>query len=72
MAYEPLQYPSRRFRAIGPLSSNFVSSPAMRRHRGPAGPAPGLHQVARFHSLDELLAFMTRVLTEMEAQPGAE
>jgi hypothetical protein len=30
------------------------------------------HQVARFHSLDELLAFMSRVLTEVEAQPGAE
>jgi hypothetical protein len=25
------------------------------------------HQVARFHSLDELLAFMSRVLTEVEA-----
>ena len=24
------------------------------------------HQVARFHSLDELLAFMRRVLTEVE------
>jgi hypothetical protein len=24
------------------------------------------HQVARFHSLDELLAFMIRVLTEVE------
>jgi hypothetical protein len=30
------------------------------------------HQVARFHSLDELLAFMVRVLTEVEGQPGAE
>jgi hypothetical protein len=30
------------------------------------------YQVTRFHSLDELLAFMTRVLTEEEAQPGAE
>ena len=30
------------------------------------------HQVARFHSLDELLAFMLRVLTEVEGQPGAE
>jgi hypothetical protein len=28
-------------------------------------------QVAQFHSLDELLAFMRRVLTEVEAQPGA-
>jgi len=28
------------------------------------------YQVARFHSLDELLTFMTRVLTEVEAQPG--
>jgi len=28
------------------------------------------YQVARFHSLDELLAFMRRVLTEVEAQPG--
>ena len=27
-------------------------------------------QVARFHSLDELLTFMTRVLTEVEAQEG--
>ena len=26
------------------------------------------YQVARFHSLDELLAFMTHVLTEVEAQ----
>ena len=30
------------------------------------------YQVARFHSLDELLAFMCRVLTEVEAQSGAE
>jgi len=30
------------------------------------------HQVARFHSLDELLAFMTRVLTQVEAQSGAQ
>ena len=30
------------------------------------------HRVARFHSLDELLAFMLRVLTEVEGQPGAE
>jgi hypothetical protein len=30
------------------------------------------HQVARFHSLDELLAFMLRVLTEVEEQAGAE
>ena len=30
------------------------------------------YQVARFHSLDELLAFMRRVLTEVEAQPDAE
>ena len=30
------------------------------------------YQVGRFHSLDELLAFMRRVLTEVEAQPGAE
>ena len=30
------------------------------------------YQVAQFHSLDELLAFMRRVLTEVEAQPGAE
>ena len=29
-------------------------------------------QVVRFHSLDELLEFMTRVLTEVEAQPDAE
>jgi hypothetical protein len=25
-----------------------------------------------FHSLDELLAFMIRMLTEIEGQPGAE
>ena len=30
------------------------------------------YQVARFHVLDELLAFMRRVLTEVEAQPDAE
>jgi hypothetical protein len=30
------------------------------------------HQVARFQSLDELLAFMIRVLTKVEEQPGAE
>ena len=30
------------------------------------------YQVARFDCLDELLAFMLRVLTEVEAQPGAE
>ncbi len=29
------------------------------------------YQVARFDSIDELLAFMRRVLTEVEAQPGA-
>jgi len=29
------------------------------------------YQVARFHALDELLTFMTRVLTAVEAQPGA-
>jgi hypothetical protein len=29
------------------------------------------YQVAPFHSLDALLAFMTRVLTEVEAQAGA-
>ena len=29
------------------------------------------YQVARFDSLDELLAFMRRVLTEVEAQEGA-
>jgi len=27
-------------------------------------------QVARFHSLEELLGFMTRVLTEIQAQSG--
>ena len=27
-------------------------------------------QVARFHSLEELLAFMTRVLAEVEQQTG--
>src|SRR5262252_6638315 len=30
------------------------------------------HQGARFQSLAELLEFMTRVLTEVEAQPGAQ
>jgi hypothetical protein len=30
------------------------------------------YQVARFDSLDALLAFMLRVLTEVEAQPSAE
>jgi hypothetical protein len=30
------------------------------------------HRVARFESLDELLGFMIRVLTEVEQQPGAE
>ena len=29
------------------------------------------YQVARFHTLDALLAFMLRVLTEVEAQEGA-
>jgi len=29
-------------------------------------------QVARFHALEELLAFMRRVLTEVSEQPGAE
>ena len=29
------------------------------------------YQVARFHSLDELLAFMLRVLTEVEEQAGS-
>jgi len=28
-------------------------------------------QVVRFHSLEELLAFMRRVLTEVSEQPGA-
>jgi hypothetical protein len=30
------------------------------------------YQAARFDSLDELLAFMLRVLTEVEAQAGVE
>jgi hypothetical protein len=30
------------------------------------------YQVARFHALDELLAFMRRVLTEVEAQADGE
>ena len=30
------------------------------------------YQAAQFHSLDELLAFMRRVLTEVEAQAGVE
>jgi hypothetical protein len=30
------------------------------------------HRAARFHSLEELLAFMVRVLKEVEGQPGAE
>jgi len=30
------------------------------------------YQVARFDSLDALLAFMLRVLTEVEAQAGVE
>ena len=30
------------------------------------------HRVARFQSLEELVAFMLRVLTEVEGQPGAE
>ena len=30
------------------------------------------YQVARFHALDALLAFMRYVLTEVEAQPDAE
>jgi hypothetical protein len=30
------------------------------------------YQTARFHALDALLAFMRRVLTEVEAQAGAE
>jgi hypothetical protein len=30
------------------------------------------YQAAWFHSLDALLAFMLRVLTEVEAQAGAE
>ena len=30
------------------------------------------YQVARFHALDALLAFMRHVLTEVEAQPDAE
>ena len=30
------------------------------------------YQVARFDSMDELLAFMRRVLTEVEAQAGVE
>jgi hypothetical protein len=29
-------------------------------------------QVRHFHSLEELLAFMIRVLTEVEERPGAE
>ena len=29
------------------------------------------YQVARFHSLDELLAFMSRVLTEVEEPPDS-
>jgi hypothetical protein len=29
-------------------------------------------QVARFHSLEELLAFMVRVLTEVQEQSGSQ
>jgi hypothetical protein len=29
-------------------------------------------QVARFHSLEELLAFMVSVLADVEEQPGAQ
>jgi hypothetical protein len=29
-------------------------------------------QVGRFHSLEELLAFMTRVLTEVQEQSGSQ
>ena len=32
----------------------------------------GSHQVGHFDSLDALVAFMRRVLTEVEGQPNAE
>ena len=66
--------PSRRFRAIGPLSSSFVPSPAVRRPSW-ARLVSSTWSRTRWPASTpwtELLAFMTRVLTEVEAQPGAE
>jgi len=58
------------------LHQAFVVQFGTRRHGAPSWGGRVEHlasyQVARFHSLDELLAFMRRVLTEVEAQPGAK
>ena len=59
-----------------PSNQAFVVQFGTRPHGAPSWGGRVEHvasyQVARFHSLDELLAFMRRVRTEVEAQPEAE
>jgi hypothetical protein len=59
-----------------PSNQAFVVQFRTRPHGAPSWEGRVEHlasyQVGRFHSLDELLAFMRRVLTEVEAQPGVE
>ena len=66
---------------VGCSTSNFAGAAhAPTRIRKAYQPSPiqadapehlASYQVARFHALDALLAFMRRVLTEVEAQEGA-
>jgi hypothetical protein len=59
-----------------PRNQAFVVQFRTRSHGAPSWEGRVEHlasyQVARFHSLDALLAFMRRVLTEAEAQEGVE
>ena len=58
-----------------PSNQAFVVQFRTRSHGAPSWGGRVEHlasyQVAQFDSLDELLTFMLRVLTEVEAQPGA-
>jgi hypothetical protein len=58
-----------------PRNQAFVVQFRTRPHGAPSWEGRVEHvvsyQAARFHSLDELLAFMLRVLTEVEAHAGS-
>ena len=67
-----MPHSNRRCRVIGSLWCSFAPIPRER----PAGYDGRVEhlvsgQVVRFHSLEELLAFMTRVLAEVEQQGEA-
>ena len=64
----PCHRPNRLSQAIGSLWCNFVLSPPGYRRPMTAAVEHLVGQVARFHSLEELLAFMIRMLTEVEEQ----